>query len=612
MFRFGNLGLSGGGGGGGSEVLGATAALEGYDDGFAYVGTRNGVVAAVKDTGTPANDLDDVPIDNVVTNTAGDLRYCQDATGRYRPVAHNLHGYSEVQAGWGEISCTITPNADGNLAQWTEAGGTASRYSIGGVTAATQAGAVYWGRAKIKAGTKRYMEIAMFTQTYVVWVIIDTTTMTITNSGAAGGSTLVSSEIELVGSNYYVKLVGICGGVGFPYLWVLGAAASGSGHLTNYASAGETFFFSEVQTGRGDTFTDYVITPGAGPKFLVPQAFVSASGVWEIAPEPLEKSNKLIHSNDGTKSVWTGGGVGKTMVANQGEDCFGKMKATLLKEDSSDGYHTLYAVWPNTVVEDQRYGFSVFMEPSGRSKFLLNISNLSSSVHPQVYDVIDLAAMTSTNPGWKITNVFGELYRLEYEGTGLSDGSLLLSLVMYGGNDAKEYQGDNVSGILIHGIQLEDDFVSSPKPNGATVLDYAGDALEVDLSDIPFNATVGSVYQKYTPSHAGPEVENLWQLFYDANNQTGAYIAADGHLYASNTSASTENVAMDMGLVIPGTPAQLSYSYAVNDFAASRDGGDPVTDSSGALPSSAPDTLLLGGGAFSGTSEKFSYVPEAV
>lgn len=139
------------------------------------------------------------------------------------PAATNLvlqSGNLADATAWSSVGVTATANSiaspDGttNAALLTESSGSGNHFryttTAPDVSGSNNKALSGW----IKAGTRRYVQMSLGPigsgATNCIGVVVDTTTMTISGTGAGSGGTYVSSSIEDWGNGWYrVKLVGV-------------------------------------------------------------------------------------------------------------------------------------------------------------------------------------------------------------------------------------------------------------------------------------------------------------------------------------------------------------------------------------------------------------------
>jgi len=231
--------------------------------------------------------------------------------------------------------------------------------------------------------------------------------------------------------------------------------------------------------------------------------------------------------------------------------------------------------------EQQFASFGVFGVANGNLDWTC-LFNVSSS--PAVGQNVGFTSTSVTNAGngWiRCTAIF----------TTTASGNISVRIGGAGSNlpGGQFYMGDNSSGILVWGAQLE----AGAFPTSYISTTTASAPRSVDLCSIS-----GSNFTGFWNQSAGTLVEtfeaspNTNTTYASASNgdivQNSLHLDNDTGLMRAVYYSGSANVAtLDLGAVgTVGTVNTIATAYSVNDFAASRNGGTVVTDTSGAVPAS--------------------------
>lgn len=175
--------------------------------------------------------------------------------------------------------------------------------------------------------------------------------------------------------------------------------------------------------------------------------------------------------------------------------------------------------------------------------------------------------------------------------------------------------GDGTSGIFAWGAQVEAGaFATSYIPTVASTVTRARDVATITGADFSpwYNANEGTFVVSFTSrptavalvANDGSFNNRLPQMGIGATSLYENFIVAGGSVVATLNPSGTH---------VFGTPATVAVAYAVNNYAASANGGTVVTDTSGALPTGINNlnmgSLQTGGSSMNGYLRNITYYP---
>ena len=258
---------------------------------------------AVIDPTTPANQV--VTDRSWFTQSGTSPKMVRDASGTYVWAAHNMVLQSAPASAWSADNGTITFSVGGSLATFTENTATGVHGTYQSATPANAvAGMPYTYRVRLAAGTRRYVQVSMFSSAQAAWATVDTTLWTITQTGVAGATTYISSSIAAVGDGSYdVTLTAIAGAAVAAYVSTVGAT-TGTGGATreSYLGTSATWYFGRVQLNRDYSATAYVPTTSAAV-YTLAQDYDPTLG-WALLVEPAA-TNLALQARDLSNASWT-------------------------------------------------------------------------------------------------------------------------------------------------------------------------------------------------------------------------------------------------------------------------------------------------------------------
>jgi len=346
--------------------------------------------------------------------------------------------------------------------------------------------------------------------------------------------------------------------------------------------------------------------------------FFDSAGVMRVAPtgtprfdfDPVgltcrgllveEARTNILGGSEDFAGMWTTQNASVTANAATAPD--GTTTADLITEDSSSTYHRAQrnaGVSPSTI-----YTASVFLRKpasNGRQYAKLEIYGFGASndnIAIAYFDLVGGIVAHVQVGSAAIQNVGGGWFRCSVTATtGTGHTGIAVSVGPSAGT-AYAYQGDNASGVLAWGAQVEAcGFATSYIPaTGASMVTRSADVVSVSLDDLP---TVQEGAYTLLAEAQVPVVNTVAIQTLAALTDSGGTNAADIRVPGSQSvratvqSGGAGQATLVLGSIPVGSPFRVALAAAANDFAASLNGAAVVTDTSGAMPAR-PTALYLG------------------
>jgi hypothetical protein len=551
-----------------------------FTDGFYYNSTARFGTVAIKDTTTPANNLDSVP-DDKLSYPGASVKYTRDMDGviRYRP--HNLYVNSATPA---NQSITVVSGATYAVKVTGSVSVTASGAATGTWTAGTQTFTAATGTLTLGSTSGSGAVYVRRTPSLDVDVV----------TGAAAKITL---PYEWGPTNLFASpsspatqtITGLT--VGRKYtVYVEGSGAialSGAGNGTATASAPRTFKASA---------TSLVCTVSGS---LTVVHVREALGIRQESA----RTNLLRWSENLTVSPWNFTGVTRTQTAT-GPDGVAN-SATRVIEDTATSEHRVSQLI--TAVSGSVYTWSAYVRPNGRQWVAMDIYDGAASRF--TYFNLSGDGSIGTNAAGNTSSIRREAngwYRLEVTRVTAGTSVFFILNTVTANNGALSFAGDGASGVDVWCAQIElGGHASSPIETFGSTVTRAEDAPYILTSQFPY-ASEGTAYAKFRKFSTA----ELTRVFNIDGNFGGARVV-DLHASSGIVVYNGSN-----NLNGPAISPNVSYKVAV-----SYRSGDYRLTVGGALADTRADALLntpgrIWFGLFSpgvhnlnGYLEEFSYVP---
>lgn len=292
-----------------------------------------------------------------------------------------------------------------------------------------------------------------------------------------------------------------------------------------------------------------------------------------------QRTNLMLYSEQLDNATWAK--VRSSISANAATSPDGTSNADKLVEDTtaSDNHLVRQAV----TFAAAQYTRTVYLKADGRSWARLQVGSVASCY----YDLTNGATGTVSgtgSPSASITNAGNGWWRciLTFTATAAALDCAILTAT---GNGGDVYTGDGSSGILIWGDQVEAGaFATSYIPTTSAQVTRAADVPVISGADFSafFNATEGSIYV----AHDFPLSNNAEPVCIDdgtSANSLEIYRSSATRLNGWCQSGGV-NQADIQSQALTGTRKKSVLVYKANAFSFCVDGGTPVADTSGSVP----------------------------
>jgi hypothetical protein len=294
------------------------------------------------------------------------------------------------------------------------------------------------------------------------------------------------------------------------------------------------------------------------------------------------RTNLILRSENFANAFWAKSGGSISSVANVAPD--GSANSELFSEDGTTGTHRIFQAFVGTI--GTVYTLSVFLKFNGRAE--VSLENRSITGNPFVVFNIQngtiglvsaglTAAIQAYPNGW---------YRCSVTGTATLAGG---NYIINGYSVTTSYTGLNGPAFYIYGAQVEaGSFPTSYIPTTTASVVRSVDLCSISGSNFTgfWNQSAGTLVEAFEASpntnttYVSASNGNIVQNSLHLDNDTGLMRAV---YYSGSALIAT----LDLGAVgTIGTVNTIATAYSVNNFAASRNGGTVVTDTSGAVPAS--------------------------
>lgn len=322
-----------------------------------------------------------------------------------------------------------------------------------------------------------------------------------------------------------------------------------------------------------------------------------------LAPKGLlieeARTNLLLRSLDISNAYWLlNSSVSKTTIPVTSPD--GTSNAYGIIETTTTGSHALQANPSPSISASTTYTYSAYVKrAAGARSFTLQV-NLAGGTTGAGFAWFNLDTGVATGPTQISATFVGVASGMQNVGNGwyrcwmtfTSNAGNTSATVFVGlyntTTGGRSYTGDGTSGLHLWGMQLEAGaFVTSYIPTVASTATRSADIAIMTGANFSnwYNASEGTFVASYGAS------PNQFATYIAASNgvvgQNSIHFDNDsgGAMRAVYYSGSVAQAILSLGAYgTAGTINKVASAYAVNDFAASRNGGAVVTDASGALP----------------------------
>jgi hypothetical protein len=633
-FGFGGTFSAGGG------AVGALALLSGETDGFAidatsydsvtaasYVGGRVGGTVAVIDTGTPANDRSNVPLDasNLVQSGTSPKMVHNASSPYVRWSAHNLALQSQTfdNAAWTSTGPAIAVTADDAVAPdgTTTADlfshtGSANLRSTNSITVVS--GGMYTVSFYANSNASDWVRVGYGDSTggtnrVDAW--FDVTNGTVGTTSAAGsGWSVVSSAIAAVGSGWYRCSLTCTTGATTSYVFLRCANADNSASVN-----GNSAWFWGVQVNRGYIATPYLVTTSTA-RIGIPLSYDAAAAQYGVLVEPAG-TNLLVRSEAFDDAGWTKtGDTGVTANATTAPD--GATTAEKFFDGSGTSQFTLRQ--GSLTVTAAAHSVSLYAKAAENEWIELLIASDAGYTNyvGKSFDLTNGVVGTTRSGGSysltssSITNIGNGWYRCTITTTLTNNSTHKVEFNESGADDfGTGHAGDSASGLYVWGAQLElGSVATSYIPTLGSTVTRAVDNVNALVSTMPWSATEGTVYADYLPS-----VATGTQVVWHADDGTGderiyQYRGTSDPLVSVIDGGVNQLAPLDLGTITGGARSQTTFAWKANDFAGSHGGAAIVADTGGTIPTMTTFRLGTdqGSSQLNGLIKRLVWVPRRV
>ena len=338
-----------------------------------------------------------------------------------------------------------------------------------------------------------------------------------------------------------------------------------------------------------------------------------ATGAVRGMPIEEQRTNLCLWNQQLDNAAWTKSGA--TVTANAAVAPTGNTTADSLVEDTANTTHS--ASQNITTAASTTYALSCFVEANGRNAYLrfdrtgdsgTNVIGTFDLTAGTVVSAVAAGSATVSQSG--IEDWGGGLYRCWISGSigANTDGRIRIFTL---DGTTVSYLGNGSSGVYPWGVQFEAGSAASSYMGETTTaaITRLADSLTIGTLSPWFNAVNGTIYIEYEPSQVGGGVNRYAISINDGTTNNFIGLASND---ATNNAA--QRVAVGGTSVVTSALGAASAaitkaagSYKVNNFAAAINGGSPVTDLAGAVPT-VDRVFLMGGGGFAMTAGRLRQV----
>lgn len=521
-------------------------------------------------TGAPSLELNFLSgvLDPRITFSRGSNATLVDSTGKltYAPANLFLQSQTFETASWNKNNATVTADAttapDGTTTAdaLADTASSSSHFISQSVALSAVQKVVISLYAKANTLSRLLIRENSITGAFVSFDLSSGTILA--TSGAVTGS------ITSVGDGWYrcaiVQGIGTTGATSYG-VFTLPAGGSTFANAT-YVGTGQSIYVwgaqSEIVTYQTAPST-YVATTAAayyGPRFDYNPATLAARGL--LIEQ--QRTNLLVRSSEFENAIWAAFGV-KTVTANTVTSPDGTVNADTLSSVAGNGI-----AQQNIVISGSTaYTGSVYVKATTGTQVRLQLIS-SGGTGASTDQLLTISSGTNAGNGW---------YRLAINITSAAADNRLQMRIL---TDA------SANPIYIWGAQIETGaFATSYIPTSTAQATRSADIAVMTGTNFSswYNASQGTFIAKYGAS------PNIFATYLAASNgvvaQNSVHFDNDsgGTMRVVYYSGSSAQATLSLGAYgTAGTVNTVATAYSVNNFAASRNGGVVVTDSSGAVP----------------------------
>ena len=353
-----------------------------------------------------------------------------------------------------------------------------------------------------------------------------------------------------------------------------------------------------ARKGPTPTFTRASTATFVGSDGLIQSAAINAPR-FDHDPDTLackgllieeSRINSVTYSEDMTvANGWSEDSNRILWVNNATTSPAGTTTAEKITELALAGVTRKISVKSVSVVTGTTYTLSVYAKAAERSFLQITASASFTSAY-QNFDLSNGTIGSGTATSSAITAMGNGWYRCSIvaQASATAAGTITVGIVPASTSTLfTAYLGADNHGIFLWGAQLEaGSFATSYIPTTTTALTRSADVCSITGTNFTgfWNQSAGTLVQVF---EASPNTNTTYVAASNGNIAANSvHIDNDTGLMRSVYYSGSSNVAtLDLGAVgTVGSVNKVATAYSVNDFAASRNGGSVVTDTSGALP----------------------------
>jgi hypothetical protein len=571
---------------------GALALLDGETDGFAidathyddftgyaypaYVGGPVGGTVAVIDTGTPANDLTDVPLDasNLVNSGTSPKMVHFPSSPYVRWSPHNIAIQSQTlgNASWTKSGATVTDNAA------TAPDGTSTADEV--IESATNAPHnvyqtlstnivnlfTYTWSIYCKANTRSFVALqlaidASGNDRYTV--VFDLSNGTVSDTTTKGVLAGAANSITSVGSGWYRCAVTatVEDTTIYPVVALSNSGTpsyDGTSYLPTYNGDGTSgAYFWGAQLNRGTIATPYLATTTAA-RIGIPQSYDIAEAQYGILVEPAA-TNLCLYSDDFTNAAWTKSNMTTAKTAT-GPDAGANSASTLTA--TAGNATALQAITSGSSARIT--GFWV-KRRTGSGNIDLTQDNGST---------------------WQTMTVTADWTRVELTAATLANPTVGIRIVT------------NTDAVDVFGFQHEvGSVLTSTIPTVGSTVTRATDNVDLQVSTIPDVEPAVSMYMQMKPARVNVASAGYWAQGKDATHFN--FLGDGAGQVQWQIYDGTQQAQVLVGTLVANTATKLAASADTNSFNVAKDGVAGTRDTTGSV-STAMTEIELGGATITG------------
>lgn len=371
------------------------------------------------------------------------------------------------------------------------------------------------------------------------------------------------------------------------------------GSTITYAGDGSSgIYIADAQLEAGSTVQAYNDTTSAayyGPRFDYEPVTKVLRGL--LIEE--QRVNLLLQSND-FQTSWTPTNITRTLASTTGPD------GTLSGVKIAGTAAVFTELYQDAVVAATSATASVYVKLGtgatiANSFGIRNVTTATNLIIGTLNYSTGVWTYSTGSTGVTVTNVGNGWWRLQISATAsITSGDTIRFYVGYLG--ATPTAGDF---LYAYGAQLEAGaFATSYIPTVGSQVTRAADSASITTLTPWFNAAAGTLVTSFitAPSSVSPQ---YFAEFDDGTANNAMYNARDnsGNGIFQVVNGGVSQAALGLSTLANSTTGKIASAYAVNDFGSSKNGGSPVLDSSGTIPT--VTILRIGANVSGGVNANF-------